>query len=974
VYFMTKKKLEQVFEKLPPQNLEAEDALLGSLLIDKEAVIKIADTIEPQDFYRETNQMIYQAMLDVWEKRDPIDILSVGNRLDEKKQLKIIGGKSHLASLANSVPSSSHADSYAQIIKKKSTLRKLINSSTETIQMAYQEEQDAIEILDKAEQKLFSISQKYVRQKFVSLKDTLSEAFERIDELHKGEKAMRGVPTGFADLDNSLAGLQPSELIILAARPSIGKCVTGDTEIVSSNPGSISTIKEVVESKKKNLLTLDDKFKFIKTQASDFIDNGQKPVFQTKTSLGKQIQTTITHPFLTINGWKPLSELKIGDRVATARKISIFGKTSLSDHQIKALAYFITEGGLTNKSPIFTNSNKRIAREFIQCMQKFSNIKVKKIRKEKNGKVFDYRVSGIKQNISRQMKMLAGKVKKIVKKSGFTQMELAQKTGLSYATISAVLNGHWLPLKKNFIKILTELNLNDAIQEKLMKKYNQIRPKNSVTEWLQKLGLMGKLSIEKSIPEIVFTFNKKKLALFLNRLFSCDGCIWQNKKFKTYHISYSSSSKKLIKQVQHLLLRFGIISRVREKKIKYKGKIKLSYEIEIHNSENICTFIEEIGFYRKKEKVIKIKKDLLKIKKLWTQDTLPIEIWETILKIKGKRTWRSVYQGLDLPKEYNIHAFRRNPRRETVEKLGKILNSPLLKNLAKSDIYWDRITDIKYVGKRKVYDLTVPKTHNFIANDFIVHNSSLALDIARHAAVYHKTPVGIFSLEMSKDHVSDRIICAQANVSLWKLRTGRLSRKNDDGDFEKLGKSFGILAEAPIFVDDSAMATPIEIRTKARRLQVEHGLGLLIVDYLQLMEGGPGSKEGRVQEVSYISRCLKAIARELNIPVLAISQLNRAPEARTPAIPRLSDLRESGSLEQDADVVMFIYRKSMDMGIKNCPEHEKNIAEIHIAKHRHGPAGMMIPLYFDGDTASFKNLEKKMKDLEIGEDKTELPF
>ena len=475
MYFMAKKGLEQAFEKLPPQNLEAEDALLGSLLIDKEAVIRVADTIEPQDFYKEKNQMIYQAMLEVWEKRDPIDILSVGNRLEEKEQLKTIGGKSHLASLANSVPSSSHADSYAQIIKKKSTLRKLINSSTETIQMAYQEEQDAIEVLDKAERKLFSISQKYVRQKFVSLKDTLSEAFERIDELHKGEKIMRGVPTGFVDLDNSLAGLQPSELIILAARPSIGK-------------------------------------------------------------------------------------------------------------------------------------------------------------------------------------------------------------------------------------------------------------------------------------------------------------------------------------------------------------------------------------------------------------------------------------------------------------------------------------------------------------------SSLALDIARQAAVYHKIPVGIFSLEMSKDHVSDRLVCAQANVSLWKLRTGRLSRKDDDGDFEKLGKSFGDLAEAPIFVDDSAMATPIEIRTKARRLQSEHGLGLLIVDYLQLMEGGSGSREGRVQEVSYISRSLKAIARELNIPVLALSQLSRAPEARTPAIPRLSDLRESGSLEQDADVVMFIYRKSMDMGIKNCPDHEKNIAEIHIAKHRHGPAGVIVRLYFDGDTASFKNLERKMGDLEIEEDKTELPF
>jgi replicative DNA helicase len=467
---------EKNFEKIPPQNIEAEQALLGSLLIDKEAIIKIADIISPEDFYKNSHQSIYQSMLDVWQKNEPIDILSVGNRLDEYGKLKEIGGKSYLASLADAIPSSSNVKSYADIVKKKSTLRKLINSSTDIISLAFQEKDDTPEILDQAEQKLFSISQKYLKQNFVSLKDTLDESFQRIDELHKGTKSIRGVPTGFVDLDNALAGLQPSELIILAARPSIGK-------------------------------------------------------------------------------------------------------------------------------------------------------------------------------------------------------------------------------------------------------------------------------------------------------------------------------------------------------------------------------------------------------------------------------------------------------------------------------------------------------------------SALALDIARYAAVNKKIPVGIFSLEMSKEQVSDRIVCSQSNVNLWKLRTGKLSRQSDDGDFEKLGQAFGVLAEAPIFIDDSPLATPIEIRTKARRLKSEHGLGLLILDYLQLMEGGIGDHEGRVQEVSKISRSLKAIARELNVPVLALSQLSRAPEARTPAIPRLSDLRESGGLEQDADVVLFIYRKSMDRGIKNCPPEEKNIAEIHISKHRHGPAGVMVPLYFDGDTASYRNLERKREEgSETDQERPELPF
>lgn len=187
--------------------------------------------------------------------------------------------------------------------------------------------------------------------------------------------------------------------------------------------------------------------------------------------------------------------------------------------------------------------------------------------------------------------------------------------------------------------------------------------------------------------------------------------------------------------------------------------------------------------------------------------------------------------------------------------------------------------------------------------------TALALDIARNVATKLKIPVGIFSLEMSQDQLVDRLICSQANVDLWKMRTGRLSEKESDDDFPKIGHAMAILSEAPIFIDDSAIANIMEIRTKCRRLQAEHGLGLIIIDYLQLMEGR--KNENRVQEVAEITRSLKGLARELSIPVLALSQLSRAVESRTPAIPKLSDLRESGTIEQDADVVMFIYREDV---------------------------------------------------------------
>jgi replicative DNA helicase len=201
---------------------------------------------------------------------------------------------------------------------------------------------------------------------------------------------------------------------------------------------------------------------------------------------------------------------------------------------------------------------------------------------------------------------------------------------------------------------------------------------------------------------------------------------------------------------------------------------------------------------------------------------------------------------------------------------------------------------------------------------------------------------------MSKDQLVDRLLSAQSNIDFWKIRTGNL----DDNDFDKLQEGMGILAEAPIFIDDAAGANIMEVRTKARRLQSEHNVGMIVVDYLQLMVGK--NPDNRVQEVSEISRSLKILARELNVPVIALSQLSRGVENRPDKVPQLADLRESGSIEQDADVVMFIYREDM---YKGKDSSRPNIAEIHIKKHRNGPTGQ-IDLYFDAEKTSFKNLDK----------------
>jgi replicative DNA helicase len=230
--------------------------------------------------------------------------------------------------------------------------------------------------------------------------------------------------------------------------------------------------------------------------------------------------------------------------------------------------------------------------------------------------------------------------------------------------------------------------------------------------------------------------------------------------------------------------------------------------------------------------------------------------------------------------------------------------------------------------------------------------TAFALNLAHNVAVQSKEPVLLFSLEMSKEQLVDRLLSMESGVDAWALRTGNLN----DSDFEKIGQAMGTLSEAPIFIDDTPGITVSDLRTKARREAHQRPLGLIIVDYLQLMSGGSkyASEGNRVQEISEISRGLKGVARELNVPLIALSQLSRSVESRNPQIPQLADLRESGSIEQDADVVAFIYREEY----YNPETDRKKLTDILIKKHRNGPTGG-IELYFDNEKQRFRSLDKR---------------
>lgn len=858
--------------RVPPHSKEAERSVLGSVLLDRDAVVAVVEFLRPEHFYEDRHQKIFRAVIDLYQNREPVDVITVSEKLN--------GELDYLKELVNSVPTASHASTYGHLVKDNYTKRTLIQAAGNLMDMGFDESQDIKQILDSAESQVFSLSQQHLSQVFIPVKDILAQSFDRLDELHKSAGSLRGVATGFIDLDDTLAGMQDSNLLILAARPGIGKCVTGNTLIIDPRTGERKKIIDLVSSKKGEILALNADLKLEPVSPANFVDDGVKPVYEMKTNLGNKLEATAIHPLLTISGWKSLEKLEIGEKIAVPRKLECFGNNSWPDWQIKSLAYFMGDGSLTNTTPRFSNTNPRLLFEFTKSVRKFGNVVVKlekqsEIRKRTPTLV----VKNKDQYRATQRKTFALHIKKWIKLNKWSQKQLATHVGVSPALVSLWVAGKSLPGLQTSKKIEGLFGTRPIVVDRI----------NPVTKWLEQIGIMGKLSVDKEIPSEVLTLNKTSLSIFLNRLYACEGCVMLNRVKGAGRISFASSSSILAEQVKHLLLRFGIVARLREKNIRYRGNFKRAFEVEILNSQDITTFATEIGIFGKEAKLIKLVKKAKSTitQKNWIKDTLPREIWKLVLKEKGDLAWREIYARMGRPLSHNIHVYRRNLRRETLKEIALALDSTILLKFAESDIYWDRIVSIKAIGERPVFDLVVRDLHNFVANDIIVHNTALALNICRNAAFGQKLPVGFFSLEMSKEELMDRLLVAQADIDAWKLKTGHL----EEDEFTKLSDAMGELYDTPLYIDDTPGMSILEMRTKARRLQAEHGLKLIVVDYLQLARPSR-NMDNRVQEVSEISQGLKNLARELKIPVLALSQLSRQVEQRGIKKPQLADLRE----------------------------------------------------------------------------------
>lgn len=860
---------DQLLERPLPHSADAERAILGAILLDNGLANQAVELLRPDDFYVRAHNLIFRAMVSMSERGAEINPILLAEELKRDGSLEAVGGLPALNELTYGLPHFTNIARYAHIVNGKSSMRQLVKVANIITSEALEEADEPAVILDHAEQMIFALADARTRQGFMHIKPIADSLLEKVQEMAGRSAMLTGLTTGFSELDVMTSGLQPSDLIVIAARPSMGKCETHDTEIVLSD-GSVLTIEEIYKRKHARLLTLGDDLKFALTEASDFVDDGIKPVFRITTRLGRQIESTITHPYLTINGWQRLENLRAGSKIAVPRVMNVFGDEEIRECEIKILAYLLGDGSITHGSPLFIVGKPALQADFEKAVKQF------------------------------------GGVEAVIAKDS-----------------------------------------NRTLSLRIRKSAEVIGRANPVTTWLRDLGVYGCNSHRKFIPKEIFKLKRQLIALFLNRLFSTDGwaCILTSGQVQ---LGYASVSEKLARQVQHLLLRFGIIAALKKRNVKYKDERRTAFQLDITDALSIKTFISEIGIFGKDEILNQISQTLDIRRYQTNRDLIPLDVWAKISIAKGAESWASLARRASIKGATNIHVGVRAPTRERLSNLASALQDEPLKRLAESEIYWDEIVSIEFAGEKQVYDLTIPETHNFVANDICVHNTSLCLTLAQNAALNAQAVVGVFSLEMSKESLVTRMLCSEGRVDSQRFRNGFLSRE----EWGRLAGALGALSEAKIFIDDTPGISVLEMRAKSRRLAAEQKrLDLIIVDYMQLMSGSSRRVESRQQEVSQISRELKGLAKELNVPLVALSQLSRAPENRTDHRPQLADLRESGSIEQDADVVAFIFREE----VYNRTEENAGIAELLIAKQRNGPTGS-VRLAFLREFTRFENM------------------
>lgn len=795
-----------------PHSRQAEEAVLGSILIDSEAYFSVAQFLKADDFYIVRNRWIWEAFTRLHERRNPIDYLTVCQELEQQNQINEVGGPAYVMSLINQTPSSLNAEAYGRLVEETSVRRRMLTAANELARLAYDQKKTVDTIMDEAEKSIFSISERRVARDLQPIQQVLSEVYDRVDLLSKRDEEILGVPTGLVDLDRLLGGLQKSDLLIIAGRPGMGKTgfmlsvmknaaqrykkhvamfslemsneqlvqrliaqetgidtqrlrtgrlsedeiplfthaieVLGDTHIYLDDTPAITPLQLRTKCRRLHLeyeldLIVVD---YLQLMAGDMrTDNRVQEVSYISRNL-KVLARELNVPVLTaaqlsrtveqradkrpvlsdlresgcLTG-DTLITLSTGERLPIASLVGQQPEVVTLNDALRLSTAQARKVWLTGHRPVYrliTRSGRTIRAtsnhpfRLLTGWRALADLKVgDRIALPRNYSVIQSEYQWPEEKIILLAHMIGDGCYASGQPVHYTSASEANLQVVARAAYDAFGIEARRVRQKNWSHLYLTANGNKWHPSPLQ-------------TWFRELGIDGKRSYEKIIPSEVFRLTGEQIGLFLRHLWSTDGCICLR---KTSHglagtMYYSTSSVELAHQVQHLLLRIGILSRI---KPVFKKGYRTNYHIHITGKENQNRFAEKVGaFGEKLPELEQVVSHLSGVVSNPNQDTVPTEVWgfvkarmrEAGISQRKMASLRGTAYGGD------AH-FGFAPTRSVLDDYAVRLQAPELHLLAQSDVYWDTITDIIPDGEESVYDIEVPGTHNFIANDIVVHNS-----------------------------------------------------------------------------------------------------------------------------------------------------------------------------------------------------------------------------------------------------------
>ncbi|NUT17761.1 MAG: replicative DNA helicase [Hamadaea sp.] len=875
------------------------------MLLSKDAIADVVEILRSGDFYRPAHATLFEAIVDLFGRGEPADAVTVAAALDGQGELTRVGGAPYLHTLLNSVPTAANAAYYARIVSERAILRRLVEAGTKIVQLGYGTNggagRDVDDIVDLAQQAVYDVTERRVSEDFSILGDLLQPTLDEIEAVGAQGGVMSGVPTGFSDLDRLLNGLHAGQLIIVAGRPGLGKALALDTPLPT--PDGWTTMGEVRAG--DMLLGADGRPTRV-VHAFDVLHD--RPCYEVEFSDGSVIVADADHL------WKTTTRASRRQRSETKR----VHQWSTADRGVAAAAA-AAAAAASDDLVTFGEAVASTGEQFRHVLHTVGHevgiagtVTQDFVRRGK-----PWRRSGLPAYSRRSlMSALARRVDRLMNAEITASAEEAVTTSEIAATLRvpadgrlnhAVENSRPLELPERDLPIPPYV-LGAWLGDGHTAGARITTADPEMLAFIEAEGLVtepgsGRLSYSVRLPKLrPFA---ERICVFCGQLTpgaagqspACVGCGARDGSFTGRLRGLGVLGRKHIpaaylraSEAQRRALLAGLMDT--DGTVAPTGNLQFT-STSGRLADDVYELIVSLGY----------------------------RCGRTARTVKGKTAESSIAYTLNFSTGEDV--FRLTRKRVAHRERSRTRDTRRTGSRY--------IVAVRPVASVPVRCVTVDnEDHLYLAGRSMIptHNSTAGMDFARNAAIRHNMASAIFSLEMSKVEIVTRLLSAEARVPMHVLRSGQLS----DDDWTKLARRMGEISEAPIFVDDTPNMNLMEIRAKARRLKQRHDLKLIVVDYLQLMTS-PKRVESRQQEVADLSRGLKLLAKEVECPVIAVSQLNRGPEQRTDKRPQLSDLRESGSIEQDADVVILLHRD--DYYDKESPRAGE--ADFIVAKHRNGP-------------------------------------